>query len=295
MIKRALKAATGQMIYETYETGNFYSVIPCITEEYCNTDTKFINLNFNDEKHVEILNDLPKYLINFDETFGHKNTVERKNNYQYSLMNGMFEWMDARMLHYFLRKNKPKKIIEIGSGNSTLLTYNTKNMYNLDLQITCIEPYPKDYLTKLHTAGNINLIANKLENVDLEIFKTLEANDILFIDSSHVMKLDSDVMYYMTKIFPVLKKNVLIHIHDVFFPYDYPTEWLKQGRFWNEQYFLFGFLQYNTKFKIQFCNSYAHFKYNAILKDIQRSSYETSNNLYNGVYSGGSLWLLVTE
>ena len=197
------------MINEWVEPGHYYSIIPNITKEYNNTDTKFLNLDFNEEKHVDILSDIQKYLVKFDEIFGHTNIVERQNNHQYSLMNGMFEWMDARILHYFLQKNKPKKIIEIGSGNSTLLTYNTKNMYNLDLDITCIEPYPSDYLIQLHTAGKINLITDKLENIDLDIFKTLEENDILFIDSSHVLKLDSDVMYYVTQIFPLLKKKCL--------------------------------------------------------------------------------------
>ena len=81
-------------------------------------------------------------MTNFDEKFGvindsklHKNIKSRQSSLQYSLMNGTFEWMDARLLHYFLQKDKPKKIIEIGSGNSTLLTYNTKQMYNLDLEI----------------------------------------------------------------------------------------------------------------------------------------------------------------
>jgi len=202
--------------------------------------------------------------------------------------------MDGRaIITLFLQKNKPKKIIEIGSGNSTLLTYNTKLMFNLDIDIICIEPYPSDCLKKLNDTGKITLIQSCLENVDLNIFNTLTENDILFIDSSHVLKLDSDVMFYFTKIFPLLNKNVLIHIHDIFFPYDYPLEWLKEGRFWNEQYFLYVFLQYNSKFKIKFCNSYSQYKYYDELKIIQQNTYEKS--LGNGVFSGGSIWLNVEE
>ena len=167
-------------------------------------------------------------------------------------------------------------------------------MFNLDVEIICIEPYPSNFLKGLHKNGKINLIEDKLENVDLKLFTTLESNDILFIDSSHVLKLDSDVMYYFTKIFPLLNKNVLIHIHDIFFPYDYPLSWLKGGRFWNEQYFLYVFLQYNSKFKIKFCNSYSGFKYKDKLKIIQQYSYEIQNKLCNDVFSGGSIWLIVT-
>jgi predicted O-methyltransferase YrrM len=283
------------MINEFVSPGNFYSVIPNITNDYNNNDTKFINLDFNEESHKLILNEINDYLVNFDKEFGHINVPERQNNLQYTLLNGAFEWMDARLLHYFLQKNKPKKIIEIGSGNSTLLMYNTKQMFNLDVDITCIEPYPTDYLEKLHNTGKITLIKDCLENIDVNIFSTLTENDILFIDSSHVLKLDSDVMFYFTKIFPLLNKNVLIHIHDIFFPHDYPLEWLKEGRFWNEQYFLYIFLQYNTKFSIKFCNSYSGYKYDNELETIQKETYERKNNITDKIFSGGSIWLNVNE
>lgn len=203
--------------------------------------------------------------------------------------------MDGRtIITLFFTKKQTKKIIEIGSGNSTLLTYNTKLMFNLDMDIICIEPYPSDYLKKLNDTGKITLIQNCLENVDLNHFTTLTENDILFIDSSHVLKLDSDVMFYFTKIFPLLNKNVLVHIHDIFFPYDYPLEWLKEGRFWNEQYFLYIFLQYNSKFSIKFCNSYSGYKYPNELEIIQKNTYE-KQKLDICVFSGGSIWLNVNE
>jgi len=241
------------------------------------------------------LSELNNYLKKFDTSFGHPNVIERQQQLKYTLMNDSFEWMDSRLLYYFLQKNKPQKIIEIGSGNSTLLIYNTKQMHNLDLEIICIEPYPSYYLKELHKIKEITLIEDKIENVDLSIFKTLTSNDILFIDSSHVLKLDSDVMYYFTKIFPLLQKDVLIHVHDIFLPYDYPLDWLKQGRFWNEQYFLYVFLQYNTKFKIKFSNTYAKFKYSTSLRNIQKNTYEIKNKFVQGVFAGGSIWIVVTE
>ena len=283
------------MINECFIPGHFYSVIPNITKDYNNKDTKFKNLDFNEKNHIKVLNEINNYLEKFDDEFGHTDVTKRLEQFKYTLLNGTFGWMDARLLHYFLQKNKPKKIIEIGSENSTLLTYNTKLMYNLDLDIICIEPYPIDYLEKLHNAGKITLINDCLENIDLNIFTTLTKNDILFIDSSHVLKLDSDVMFYFTKIFPLLNKGVLIHIHDIFFPYDYPLKWLKEGRFWNEQYFLYIFLQYNTKFKIKFCNSYTGYKYPDELKTIQKNTYEIKNNITNNFFSGGSIWLIVNE
>lgn len=279
------------MIEEFVKPGHFYSVIPSITPAYQTHEPTFINLDFNEQSHIDILNELPHYLSRFDKEFGHKDASARQQQLKYTVLNGAFEWMDARVLHYFLQKN-PKKIIEIGSGNSTLLTYNTKKMFNLELEIVCIEPYPSDYLKKLHKMGEITLLEKRLEEIDTSLFKTLSENDILFIDSSHVLKLESDVMFYFTKIFPILQKNVLIHIHDIFFPYDYPLSWLKEGRFWNEQYALYLFLQYNTKFKIKFCNSYSEHKYPEELKNIQKNTYEVTHHNV-GLYSGGSIWLNV--
>ena len=239
------------MIKEFVNSGHFYSIIPDINDKYNSIGSKFLNLDFNEKNHIKILDEINNYLINFDEIFGYnENSNQRQQNFQYSLINDSFGWMDARLLYYFIQKNKPKKIIEIGSGNSTLLIYNINKMFNLNIEITCVDPYPTDYVKNLHNSGEINLINDKLENINLNLFKNLEENDILFIDSSHVVKLDSDVLYYFTNIFPILNKNVIIHIHDIFFPNDYPNEWLIQGRFWNEQYFLYIFLQYNSKFKM---------------------------------------------
>lgn len=297
------------MISECFEAGHFYSVIPHITDEYNVTRRKFEGLDYNDGMHLSILGELSTYLEDFDTIFAppHRDEttiLHRKNNLQYSLMNGSFEWMDARMLYYFLRKNKPRKVIEIGSGNSTLLAYNTKKRFNLDFEIVCIEPYPDEstdvttdhnWLRALARKGEITLVEEKLEDVDTRRFEELGENDILFIDSTHVAKLDSDVMYYFTKIFPLLNAGVMVHIHDIFFPYDYPLDWLKTGRFWNEQYFLYVFLQFNTKFKIQFCNSYAVDKFRDQLENIQKDSYEFRNGIVDEAFGGGSIWLKVTD
>ena len=294
------------MINEFVEPGHFYSVIPRVTKEFNESNAiKYDLLDFNDDSHIQILNELPHYLTNFDKNFGISNITKRVNiatlhpmindrqkQLKYTLGNSAFEWMDARLLYYFLQKNNPKRIIEIGSGNSTLLIYNAKKLLNLDLQITCIEPYPSEYLKQLDSQGEIKLITDNLENVDINLFKTLSKNDILFIDSSHVLKLNSDVMYYFTKIFPVLNDDVLIHIHDIFFPYEYP--WISEGRFWNEQYFLYVFLQYNSKFKIKFCNSYSGYKYPEQLKVVQKNCYENTSFIEcdnDKVFSGGSIWI----
>ncbi len=292
------------IVSEKHIPGHFYSVIPSVQSSF-NEDgmVKFDKIDFNEDSHKKIIQELPNYLIDYDNEFSQNFNLNNKSHKinenqqkgRYTLVNGSFEWMDGRMLYYFIQKNQPKRIIEIGSGNSTLLMYNTIQKFNLNTQITCIEPYPFKFLEDLHNTGKINLMKEKLENINLDLFKTLEANDILFIDSSHVGKLNSDVLYYFTKIFPVLNKNVIIHIHDIFFPYEYPSDWIRDGRFWNEQYFLYTFLQYNTKFKVKYCNSYSGYKYKNELIDLQKNTYEIKNNLANQFYTGGSIWLDVIE
>jgi predicted O-methyltransferase YrrM len=303
-------------ILENWPPGHFYSVIPNIPKKskesekelstLSNTTTPFLGLDFHDDRHLTILEDLPHYLGLFDQAFGvvpfenkedlHRQIQERRDErLHYSLMNDSFEWMDARLLFYFLQKNKPKRIIEIGCGNSTLLLLNTKKMFGLDVEITCIEPYPHQFIKKMHEEGHIHLMESNLQDTELTLFSSLEENDILFIDSSHVGKHKSDVLFYFMKIFPLLRKNVLIHIHDIFFPYDYPQSWLEEGRFWNEQYFLFMFLQYNTKFSIMFGNQYSEYKFPEELRRLQKNSYEIRNGFIKkeDLFSGGSLWLIV--
>lgn len=300
-------------IKEAYPPGHFYSVIPLLTESSIQEEEDkkeekkipFLGLDFRDDRHWTILKELPTYLTYFDTTFGiapfedkedlDRKVKERTNYFFYSIFNDNFGWMDARLLYYLLQKKKPRKIIEIGCGNSTLLIFNTKKMFGLNLEIICIEPYPHDYILTLHKEGHVQLIESKLEDVESDIFSSLEANDILFIDSSHVGKYKSDVLFYFSNIFPLLKKNVLVHIHDIFFPLDYPSSWLKIGRFWNEQYFLYVFLQYNTKFSVLFGNAYALYKFPKQLFELQKNFYEHQHQLAFPAtpFGGGSFWLVV--
>jgi hypothetical protein len=103
------------------------------------------------------------------------------------------------------------------------------------------------------------LITKRVEEIELDYFSGLEANDILFIDSSHIVKFGSDVCYEFLEILPTLKPGVWIHVHDIFFPYDYPAEWLINRRqAFNEQYLLEAFLNFNKAFSVQLANYWLH-------------------------------------
>ncbi len=160
---------------------------------------------------------------------------------------------DVELYYLLIRNQKPKRLIEIGSGYSTqlcLFALEKNQTEGFECALTCIEPYEMPFLD---TITGISVIRKQVEHVSLDVFKTLEAGDILFIDSSHIIRPGNDLLFIYFQILPILQKGVLIHIHDIFTPRHYPQEWLTQKmRFWNEQYLLEAFLYNNEGFKILF-------------------------------------------
>lgn len=166
---------------------------------------------------------------------------------------------DAEFLYSMVRDRKPRRIVEVGAGGSTqimaaalrgnFLETHTKTTF------CSIDPYPRSFLrtlkSKVEPFMEFTLLQKQVQEVDLSLFESLEENDILFVDSSHVFKQGSDVEFEFLSIYPVLRAGVVVHIHDIFFPFDYPQEWnTKEYWFWNEQYFLETFLQFNSKFEV---------------------------------------------
>lgn len=151
---------------------------------------------------------------------------------------------------------KPPTIIEIGSGSSTKMAVKAieRNFIetNLSASIICIEPYEMPWLEKL----NIEIHRKRIEEFDLSFFQQLKKNDILFIDSSHIIRPQGDVLFEYLQLLPALNKGVIIHVHDIFTPFHYPVEWIKEYRMWNEQYLLEAFLSYNKEFEILSANNF---------------------------------------
>jgi len=293
-------------VKEAFDPGTFHSVIPYINKiDFKGSCVKFSDLNYNDENHKIILSELGKYLLNFDSTFGiHIDLIkdnideiiqQRRQNFEYSLFSGSFEWMDARMFYYFIQKHKPSQIIIYDNSiDTTLLALNTIKMFNLSTKVVCINNTNSSILKSLHKDNQIQLIEENVYDIDINLFLNLQPNDIFFIDSSHVGKVNSDVLWYLMNVLPKLKKGVFVQIHDIFLPNDYSADWIKQGRFWNEQYFLYSFLQGNANYKINFSVSYALEKYNAELAKIQKNCYESNfGHIYT--FGGGSIWLEVVQ
>lgn len=180
------------------------------------------------------------------------------NEREFHFNNGFFERVDAEVAYSFVRLNKPKRIIEIGSGNSTLVlgaALERNKAEGFPGELISIDPNAVDYL-KGGVPGLTQLIEKRVQEVPLELFGTLGENDILFIDSSHVVSMDSDVLYECLRILPELAKGVLVHFHDVFTPQDYPKKFVMTNLcFWSEQYLLEALLSFNSTFKVVWSSS----------------------------------------
>jgi len=181
----------------------------------------------------------------------------------YYLSNGYFDDIDGYVLYSMVRQFRPRRVIEIGSGNTTYLfaqaiarNRNDDRRYRCDL--TAIEPYPNDVL-KAGFPGLTRLIAKPVQQVPLAEFQKLRQNDILFIDSSHILKIGSDVQYEILEILPRLAKGVLVHFHDIFLPSEYPRNWVEEmNRYFTEQYIVQAFLAFNESFEVLLAPAYLH-------------------------------------
>ncbi|MDZ7833372.1 MAG: hypothetical protein U5L07_16635 [Desulfobacterales bacterium] len=135
-----------------------------------------------------------------------------------------------------------------------------ERFFNWSIDTTLIEPYPDTLWSLLKTEDKPNLVQMRLQDVPLDRFEHLEENDILFVDSTHVSKINSDVNKILFEILPVLKPGVHVHFHDIVWPFEYPKEWVYEGRAWNEAYILRAFLMFNKMYKIVLMSSYVcHF------------------------------------
>ena len=220
-------------------------------------------INWNTEEQLETLKKLTFYseLANIQTT--------KTDDLLFHFNNGAFESGDAEFWYQLIRSKKPNRIFEIGSGNSTLMAINAilKNKEdNPDYKCkhVCIEPYEMPWLEKT----GVIVVRKKVEDVDVSFFYELDEGDILFIDSSHMIRPEGDVLFEYLQLLPSLKKGVIVHIHDIFSPRNYLGEWLKDHvYFWNEQYLLEAFLSHNSDWKVIAALNYLHHnQYEALKK-----------------------------
>jgi predicted O-methyltransferase YrrM len=171
---------------------------------------------------------------------------------QFRLNNGSFESGDAEFLYQLIRARRPARIVEIGSGNSTLIArrailQNRNDAPDYRCEHICIEPFEAPWLEQT----GVTTLRKRVEEVALDVFQALGENDLLFIDSSHVIRPQGDVLAEYLQILPSLRRGVIVHIHDIFSPRDYPKEWLDDGLWlWNEQYLVEAFLTQSSHWQV---------------------------------------------
>jgi predicted O-methyltransferase YrrM len=196
-------------------------------------------------------------------------SLERDVEYGFDFNNDSFRPGDSEFLYSLIRLKKPARIIEIGSGNSTLIAIkavqkNKKESSDYQCRHICIEPYEVPWLEETGVA----VIREKAEDIDRELFAELEKGDILFIDSTHVIRPQGDVLFEYLELLPTLKTGVIVHVHDIFSPKDYPKEWIMdEVRLWNEQYLLEAFLTGNPQWKIIGALNYLHHNHFELLQE----------------------------
>jgi len=168
--------------------------------------------------------------------------------------NPFFTGLDAAALYTAVRTIRPRQIVEIGSGFSTHVSLRALEL-NGQGKLTCVEPHPTAKLLEL--SDRVQIVQSNVQKAATDLFTSLLADDILFIDSSHVSCLGSDVNFEILEILPNLRKGVIVHFHDVFLPFEYPRAWVIDRHWhWNEQYLLYAFLRMNDSFEIWMPNNY---------------------------------------
>jgi predicted O-methyltransferase YrrM len=223
---------------------------------FFNKERNLIGIDFNDQEQLQIFSK-----FNYNNELIKFPLEKTKNKIEYCYNHGSFRAGDGELLYNMIRLFKPNIFIEVGSGYSTLMAANAikENMQQNTVYMcehTCIEPYERIWLDKM----DFNVMRKKVEEVEHDFFQKLNNNDILFIDSSHISKPQGDVNYLFLEIIPSLKSGVIVHIHDIFTPQDYPIEWIGHY-FGNEQYILESFLTFNKEYKIIAAANYLSNKY----------------------------------
>jgi predicted O-methyltransferase YrrM len=240
--------------------GHFYSPVPAAdevqaraSEIFDRTKRALPGIDLREAEQLALLDELKAFYPEMPFT------ADGSPDMRYRFENRYYSYSDAIFLYSVIRHLQPKRIIEVGSGYSSCVILDTNERF-FDGAIACtfIEPYP-DVLRSLLKPGDEDaneIIQAPVQDVDPERLGELEAGDILLIDSTHVSKTGSDVNRLFFEVLPRLRPGVWVHVHDIFYPFEYPEGWVAEGRAWNEDYLLRAFLTFSSGFEIALFNTY---------------------------------------
>jgi hypothetical protein len=255
---------------------HFYQPIPDIQslpETLWSQPSELVGIDMNDSMQLDLLRD---HFTKFRDEYN-KLPVEPPPGQKRP-----FRGIDALVAYCMVRHFQPRLIIEVGSGFSSLVLGQAAGK-NESSALICIDPFPSDLLRKGSIPPLRSLVERKVEDLDVEFFSQLGSGDILFIDSSHTVKIGGDVNYLFLEVLPRLRPGVIVHVHDIFLPFEYRRDWvLDEFRFWTEQYLLQAFLMFNSEFEVLLANYY--------LSQYHREQLKVAfSDLHSWV--GGSFWM----
>ncbi|MGC3997187.1 MAG: class I SAM-dependent methyltransferase [Anaeromyxobacter sp.] len=264
----ALQAELGQLRarpgdgLQFVPAGHFYSALPSLAwvrehaeALYGPPPRTLPGVELREEAQLGLLEQLLPFYA--DQPF----PAARHPGFRYWFDNPAYAWSDGLFLQAMLRHLRPRRVVEVGSGYSSCLTLDVRERYlggAAAVGCTFVEPYPAllQELLRPGDAAEITVLPVPVQEAPLAVFEALEPNDVLFIDSTHVVKLGSDVNHLVFEVLPRLRPGVHVHVHDIFFPFEYPLQWVLEGRTWTEGYLLRAFLQFNRGFEVVLCNTF---------------------------------------
>lgn len=236
-------------------------------------ETKPISgIDLNSNKQIELVKILSTYYGKMPFT------PERQSRLRYNFENQWYSYTDAIMLYCMIRHFTPQRIIEVGSGFSSALMLDVNELFfDRKIELTFIEPEPSRLMKLLTASDGFHLFGETVQKVALSEFEKLEKNDILFIDGSHIFSPGSDVEFILYHVLPILKPGVIIHFHDISFPFEYAS-WVPKE--WNEAQALKLFLMYNTQFEILIFSDYLHKNHGGIFAQMPLAYKNTGANIW---------------
>lgn len=263
--------------------GHFYSPIPDLDDVrrreaaiFRGPDARVAGVDHGEGAQLALLRDLAAFYP--EQPWG--STARRGCRYRFE--NPNFQQGEALVLYGLLRLVQPRRVIEVGSGWSSCALLDVNELF-LDRTVRCtfIEPHP-ELLHELARDDDLDVRAVPVQDVDVRLFDELASGDMLIIDSTHVAKIGSDVNHLIFEVLPHLAPGTLVHVHDIHYPFEYPREWVYEGRAWNEAYLIHAFLMFNSAWEIVFFNSFIAARHGEALADSLPPARDSP---------GSSLWL----
>ena len=257
--RRRQLEAENQHLREVYESwvppGHFYSPFPDLDDydrraaRLRDPHRQLVGIDLRESEQLDLVEAIGALVA--DVAFPEQPDPTGASRYWFD--NPAYAYGDGTVLHGMLRHLRPRRVVEVGSGYSSAMILDTVDGWLSGTELTFIEPHP-ELLRDLLRPGDetrVTIHGVAVQDVSLDVFDQLEAGDVLFVDSTHVVKAGSDVNHLFFEVLPRLRSGVWVHLHDIFYPFEYPEAWVREGRAWHEAYLVRAFLAFNAAFEIR--------------------------------------------